>query len=480
MPKINPLIAIGLPTWGRVTVNWSLSFRSLGGPLGSSMTTIPVEGKPIAEARNQIMSQAIAAGADFVFFVGDDVLMPGDAMTRLLARMWDEPTLHLATGVYWTKAWPTEPYLWRGMQRGPYRDWKLGEWFPVDYAGCDCLLVRLSPEIKSLGPDWFSTQWLWTTEQERPSDLATEDFYFYTKARKLGLKLWCDSGVQCLHEDRGSGAVFGLAEGMPQAGGIPPVLPDPGTGAAKTIVADIGCGLSAPYFGEPAAVEVWRFDIDEKTQPTHRCDVRRLPVPDQSVDVIHSRHVLEHFERSEAPRLLREWTRILRVGGEVRICVPNLLTALRAVLHAEEHAPPGQADPYPWWQLYGQQKDQYDRHFNGFTPRRLKKLLELVGTLGEIEVRAGDEDEINLYATARKVRHDAPMSLTDEWAEIERAEGFAMLGLAGDAPAPQDDRAPAPVVVEAVAVGAGVPAVNGHKADVEIGPLGEAMPVGLI
>src|SRR5438445_8986004 len=144
MGRINPLIAIGIPTWTRVTTRWARMYRHLAGPLGSSMSEIEVQNTEIGEARNELMRSAIEQNADFLFMLGDDVLAPGNTILALLQRMWDNPDVHLATGVYWTKGWPNHPYLWNGMQRGPFLDWKVGEWLPVDWAGCDCLLIGLS------------------------------------------------------------------------------------------------------------------------------------------------------------------------------------------------------------------------------------------------------------------------------------------------------------------------------------------------
>ena len=194
MAKINPLIALAIPTWGKVSITWAQAYRHLGGPLGSNAIELaPVVGKPIAEARNELMQNAFNNNCDFLFFLGDDVLAPPDTIIRLLQRMWDNPGIQMVTGMYWTKQWPTQPYIWRGMQRGPYHDWKHGEFFEIDFAGCDCLMVRLTPELRALGPEWFSTEWTWEDSQEQPILLATEDFYFYTRARKAGLKLWCDT-----------------------------------------------------------------------------------------------------------------------------------------------------------------------------------------------------------------------------------------------------------------------------------------------
>lgn len=431
MGQINPLIALAIPTWGKVSINWARALRHMGGPLGCNMMDLaPVVGKPIAEARNELMTNAVAEGCDFLFFLGDDVLVPPDTLHRLLQRMWDDPNLHLVTGVYWTKTWPTAPYIWRGIQRGPYYDWKHGEFFEVDYAGCDCLLVRLSPQVKELGPEWFSTDWSW---EEEPAGsvpmLSTEDFYFYTKTRKVGLKLWCDTQVQCVHEDRASGAQFGLTDEMPQFTGKEPELPEAKTDEAPLVkLAELGCGLESPYFGRPDRVKVVRFDANESVKPDYRCDLRNIPVVDESFDVVHSRHVLEHFGRSDVMRALREWTRILRVGGEMRLSVPNILTAMKNIILMEEGIM--NPDPYPFWQLYGKQDDQHDFHFNGFTPKRLQLLLERVGAFDEIAVTTGDgdDDDLNVLGKVRKARHIKSHTLLPEWDEIEVAEGIRMVG----------------------------------------------------
>lgn len=436
--KIDPLIAIGIPTFGKVSISWANGYRQLGGPLGSnSLMLAPVVGKDIATARNELMEAAFQANADFLFFLGDDTIPQGDAILRLLQRMWNNPEINLVTGVYWTKAWPTQPYIWRGHQRGPYLDWKYGEFFEIDYAGCDCLLIRLTPELRALGPEWFSTEWKWNKE-DGPALLATEDFYFYTKTRGAGMKLWCDTEVQCVHEDRNSGMQFGLTAGMPQwEGAQEPPLPEAGTDAAPLVkLADIGCGFDAPYFGSPEKVKIVRFDTNEKVEPDYRCDIRHLPVPDQSFDIVHSRHVIEHFGRGELKQIMREWTRILRIGGEFRISCPNLMSALQHILLMEQEVIP--VNPYPFWQLYGRQDDEYDVHKNGFTPTRMKMLLEGLGIFEDIEVetRDGEQDDLNIYAKATKVRHLDPAALLPEWDAIEEREGITVAGRKGEQPVP--------------------------------------------
>jgi SAM-dependent methyltransferase len=49
-----------------------------------------------------------------------------------------------------------------------------------------------------------------------------------------------------------------------------------------------------------------------------------LPFPDDSVDFVYSSHVLEHFYPHAAEHVLRDAYRVLKTGGRLRVCVPDL------------------------------------------------------------------------------------------------------------------------------------------------------------
>ena len=52
-------------------------------------------------------------------------------------------------------------------------------------------------------------------------------------------------------------------------------------------------------------------------------DITRLPYKDEEVDLIYCSHVLEYFDRGEAVELLKEWKRVLKQGGTLRVAVPD-------------------------------------------------------------------------------------------------------------------------------------------------------------
>lgn len=49
-----------------------------------------------------------------------------------------------------------------------------------------------------------------------------------------------------------------------------------------------------------------------------------IPFADGTFDVVYHSHLLEHLERNEAPAFLKECWRVLKVGGVLRVVVPDL------------------------------------------------------------------------------------------------------------------------------------------------------------
>lgn len=58
--------------------------------------------------------------------------------------------------------------------------------------------------------------------------------------------------------------------------------------------------------------------------------IRRIPLPDASVEVVYSAHMLEHLHPHEARACIHEIKRVLRPGGIVRLNLPDLEMLARA------------------------------------------------------------------------------------------------------------------------------------------------------
>lgn len=413
--KHNPLVMLGVPTLQPHPMSWEWAdyyAAQFSSNLGTSFVKYRVHDMTIAAARNALVEEALRQNCDYILFLGDDVLAPPN-LFDLLHRHREM----MVTGVYWTKTYPSFPYLWNGWMHGPYVNWKVGEYFPVDWAGCDALLVNMDV-FRAIERPWFSTDWKFVEGRQGPPigpdthPVVTEDLYFYTKARQAGFQLYCDTAAQCDHQDRTTMRRFGLTAEMPQAQfDAPPASEDP-----VLYVADLGCGLDTPWFGQNAQIR--RYDADPRVKPDVRCDLRAIPEPDAVFDIVHARHVLEHFPPFEAPALIGEWTRILKVGGELRLNVPNLAYAAREILKAEEDATyyPG---AYPHWQLFGRQVgDPGEVHRNGFTRASLADLLRVSGMV-DIAVEVEGPNGENLQATARKEKSNDLPALAAYWQELE-------------------------------------------------------------
>ena len=54
------------------------------------------------------------------------------------------------------------------------------------------------------------------------------------------------------------------------------------------------------------------------------CDVANLEfLNENSVDLLYASHVLEHFGRHQYFAVLSEWYRVLKIGGILRLAVPD-------------------------------------------------------------------------------------------------------------------------------------------------------------
>lgn len=93
---------------------------------------------------------------------------------------------------------------------------------------------------------------------------------------------------------------------------------------------NIGCGPR--FLASPAWLN---FDFHSRTSYVTRCNLLQgIPLPDNSVDLVYSSHVLEHFSRDQARWLVLDMLRLLRPGALVRIVVPDLEDICRNYLRS--------------------------------------------------------------------------------------------------------------------------------------------------
>jgi predicted O-linked N-acetylglucosamine transferase (SPINDLY family)/predicted SAM-dependent methyltransferase len=98
---------------------------------------------------------------------------------------------------------------------------------------------------------------------------------------------------------------------------------------------------------------------------------------DGTVEEIYASHVLEHLGyQSELPRALKEFCRVLRPGGSVRISVPDFESLCRLFLRDDMTL----EDRYHCMRMaFGGQIDEHDFHHVGLTEEFLRKYLGQAG-----------------------------------------------------------------------------------------------------
>jgi predicted SAM-dependent methyltransferase len=113
------------------------------------------------------------------------------------------------------------------------------------------------------------------------------------------------------------------------------------------------------------------FHIDGFDAPhiDHVCSIENLSfIESNSIELIYSSHVLEHFKRARLPDVLKEWNRILKPGGILRIAVPDFEGIVRVYQKYQDLnliiGP-----------LYGGQNYLYNIHYNVFDFITLKDYL---------------------------------------------------------------------------------------------------------
>jgi len=128
----------------------------------------------------------------------------------------------------------------------------------------------------------------------------------------------------------------------------------------------LGCGKRfIPGFVHIDVVEFPHIDIVNS--------VDRLPmIESDSCDLVYSCHVLEHFHKKNIIDVIHEWLRVLKIGGILRIAVPDMESLLRVYQKTGDLS-------LILGPIFGRCNYLYNFHYTGFDFNTLKNTLELAG-----------------------------------------------------------------------------------------------------
>jgi predicted SAM-dependent methyltransferase len=95
-------------------------------------------------------------------------------------------------------------------------------------------------------------------------------------------------------------------------------------------------------------------------------------IQDDSVDLIYTCHVLEHFKRRDLHKVLQEWRRVLKPEGVLRISVPDFKSLCEVYSNTQNLG-------LVIGPLFGRQDYLYNIHYNVFDLPSLTRDLEQAG-----------------------------------------------------------------------------------------------------
>ena len=343
-----PTLIIGIPSRGKVSTEFMMSLIQLFNPLNMVITYVIQKGMLPAEAREAITKYALKAGAKYIFFVDDDMLLPPDTLYRLNQRMQTLPDAAIVSGIYSSKFEPVEPFVYKKFGTGAYWDFKKDAVEQVWAVGAGCLLVNLEYVKKMKEPYWLDE---YGEINGRPTFLGQDINFCHKIQKEAGGKVYIDSAINCGHQDINSGRIFHIPDTCNEK---------------QSRKLHLGCGgVKLPGF--------INIDLRQTKATDMVADIRKLPFEDGTIDEIHSYHVIEHFSEKDGRKALTHWYNLLKENGKLILECPDLEGICARYLEK------GEDDPRIMMQFYGADRWENDAHLWGYSKKSMKKLLENIG-----------------------------------------------------------------------------------------------------
>jgi hypothetical protein len=157
-PGYTNKLLVGTACTGLLRVEWHAARTSQMMPLNWSMAgqmQVVADYMPlryqVADAQNLIVAEAIKLDMEWLFLLEHDVIIPPLTFFKLNRWMKDTPA-PVVSGLYFSRAYPSEPMVFRGMGEGVYTDWRMGDVVEVDGLPTGCLLIHMGL-IRSMWED---------------------------------------------------------------------------------------------------------------------------------------------------------------------------------------------------------------------------------------------------------------------------------------------------------------------------------------
>ena len=191
-------ILIGIPSKDKIDIECAVSLGNLDWD-GHSITYTHSRGAGVygvAQARNNLVQQAIDGGFDKLFMVDSDMIVPEDAIIHLL-----DPDVPIVTGCARYKNDRGRAPLFKGVQDSTGSDaWIWDEIpagrFTIQSGGVACAMIDVEMLRRHIRRPWF----VW--EERANGTYVGEDIHFYEELHQAGITPYADGRVKCGHIGR--------------------------------------------------------------------------------------------------------------------------------------------------------------------------------------------------------------------------------------------------------------------------------------
>ena len=170
--------------------------------MGHSHGYVDCEKMLVDVARNYLIERVLDSGAKYMFFIGDDTVVPYDAFDKLHKTCEQNPG-HIAVGVYYIKC----AHAMISVKQGNHiivPDVSPGQEFDAWQTGMDCMLIPVETlrRMKKEDPD---LPFCCIANGIEDIPFVGEDNFFLHRCRKSNVRVIVNTDVQCLHMDIATG-----------------------------------------------------------------------------------------------------------------------------------------------------------------------------------------------------------------------------------------------------------------------------------
>ena len=201
-------LLIGIPTSGQPAQPFLDALAGLVLPPSvTSADRLVWTGNLVAVQREMIARDAVQRGADLLAMIDDDIVLPPNALVRLIAALEADPQAAVAGALYYSRdsARPMAVSRWTSSDTtsAAIPAFAGDRVVTVDGVGFGCVVVRIAA-LRAFAAPYFAAH-AYVDARARIVRQCDEDYLLCERFRGAGWRVLLDAGVRADHYDRGSG-----------------------------------------------------------------------------------------------------------------------------------------------------------------------------------------------------------------------------------------------------------------------------------